>query len=78
MNPMSSDVTTAAAVNHLETLIEQHLLGRVSLRGFRILVQGRGLILQGCVPTFYAKQLAQHAAMEISGLQIVANEIEVQ
>jgi hypothetical protein len=75
---MSSESTTATPADQLEALIERRLLGRVRVRGFRVLVQEQGLILQGWAGTFYAKQLAQHAAMEVSGLPILANEIEVQ
>jgi hypothetical protein len=75
---MSSESTTATPAHQLEALIERHLLGRVRVRGFRVLVQEHGLVLQGSVGTYYAKQLAQHAAMEVSGLPILANEIEVQ
>ena len=74
---MSNESTTATA-EQLETLIQRHLLGRARLRRFRVLVQRQGLILHGCAATYYAKQLAQHAAMEVSGLPILANEIEVQ
>jgi osmotically-inducible protein OsmY len=62
----------------VEALIQRQLLGRVRLRRFRVLVQEQGVVLQGCAPTYYAKQLAQHAAMEVSGRSILANEIEVQ
>lgn len=41
------------------------------------MIQDQRLILQGCAPTYYAKQLAQHAAMKVSGLPILANNIEV-
>ena len=75
---MSSASITATPADKLEALIQRHLLGRVRVRRFRVLVQEQGLVLQGCVPTYYAKQLAQHAAMELSGLPILANEIEVQ
>jgi hypothetical protein len=33
--------------------------------------------LQGLASTYYAKQLAQHAAMDLADLPILANEIEV-
>jgi len=75
---MSNTSTTAPPADQLEALIQRHLLSRVRVRRFRILVQEQGLVLQGCVSTYYAKQLAQHAAMEVSGLPILANEIEVQ
>lgn len=75
---MSSESTTLAPAGQLEDLIQRRLLGRAWVRGFRVLVHEQGLVLQGCAPTFYAKQLAQHAAMEVGGLPILANEIEVQ
>ena len=75
---MSSATTTATPADQLEALIQRRLLGRAWVRGFRVMVQEQGLVLQGCAPTYYAKQLAQHAAMEVSGLSILANEIEVQ
>ena len=37
-----------------------------------------GLILKGQTATFHAKQQVQHAAMDISSLPIVANQIEVE
>ncbi len=75
---MSGESTTATPAEQLEVLIQRRLLGRVTLRRFRVLVQERGLVLQGCAPTYYAKQLAQHAAMEVGGLPILTNEIEVK
>ena len=75
---MSSGTTTATPADQVEALIQRQLLGRVRLRRFRVLVQEQGVVLQGCAPTYYAKQLAQHAAMEVSGRSILANEIEVQ
>jgi osmotically-inducible protein OsmY len=75
---MTTASTTATPADQWETLIERHLFGHARVRRFRVLVQEQGLILQGCAPTYYAKQLAQHVAMEVSGLPILANEIEVQ
>jgi hypothetical protein len=63
--------------DQVEALIQRRLLGR-AIHRLRVLIQEQGLILQGRAPTYYAKQLAQHAAMEVSGLPILANEIEVQ
>ena len=74
---MSGESTTITA-DQLETLIQRHLFSRTRMLGFRVLVHEQGLVLQGCAPTYYAKQLAQHIAMEVSGLPILANEIEVQ
>jgi hypothetical protein len=36
-----------------------------------------GLILVGRAPTFYVKQLAQHAVKRLTRVPIVRNEIEV-
>ncbi|MCI0333475.1 MAG: hypothetical protein L0228_09655 [Planctomycetes bacterium] len=60
----------------LECHVRRRLCGR--LREFRVQIQGAGLILVGCVATYYAKQLAQHAVMEASSLPILANDIEVR
>jgi len=59
----------------LESLMQRRLGNRI--RDLRILVRPRGLILQGRAPTYHAKQLAQHAAMELAGMPILANDIEV-
>ena len=75
---MNNDNTTSRQAEQLESLVQRQLLGRVRMRRFRVLVQEQGLVLQGCATTYYAKQLAQHAAMEVSGLPIQANEIKVQ
>lgn len=59
--------------------VQNHVLHRLSgrLRGLQVIVLGQGLILQGQARTYYVKQLAQHVAAEMSGLAVVANQIEV-
>lgn len=59
----------------LESLVQRRLGARV--RNLRIIVRHDGVILQGLASTYYVKQLAQHAAMDLAELPIVANEIEV-
>ena len=59
----------------LETLVQRRMGARV--RKLRVIVQHNGVVLQGLASTYYAKQLAQHAAMDLADLPIVANEIEV-
>ena len=75
---MSSASTTPTPAEQLGALVQQQVLERVRVLRFRVLVQEQGLVLQGCAPTYYAKQIAQHAAMEVSGLPLLANEIEVR
>lgn len=47
------------------------------LNDFQLNMHDNGLILQGWVSTYYAKQMAQEAVMQHSGLKIAVNEIEV-
>ncbi len=65
-------------------LTEEERLGSMLLRrlgnrvrDLRVVVLPAGLILQGRTATYHAKQIAQHAAMELADLPILANEIEV-
>lgn len=62
-------------IAQLEARVQCQLNGRV--RDFELILQDRGLVLRGHVHTYYAKQLAQHAVMQATGLPILANEIEV-
>jgi hypothetical protein len=62
--------------DNLESLMQRRLGNRV--RDLRVLIRPAGVILQGRTATYHAKQLAQHAAMELSSLPILANEIEVR
>ena len=75
---MSNNSASATPEHQLGDLIRQRLRGRVALREFSVLVHDRDLVLQGCATSYYAKQLAQHAAMEVSGRPIMANEINVE
>lgn len=63
------------AQEHLEVLMLRRLGNRV--RDLRVVLRDGGLILLGRAPTYHAKQLAQHAAMELSDKPILANDIEV-
>ena len=67
--------TTSKDVMRLEARVLHRLGGRGSR--LRLVVRDNGVILQGCVRTYYVKQLAQQAVMEASALPILANEIEV-
>jgi hypothetical protein len=72
-----SDLAAAVNVAALAARVHAYLGGRV--RDFRLeLCDGRGLVLRGRAPTYYAKQVAQHAVMAASRLPIAANEIEVR
>jgi hypothetical protein len=75
---VSTDNSTVTQADLLEALIQRRLVGRASVRDFRLVAQDQGLVLRGRASTYYAKQIAQHAAMETTGLPILANEIEVR
>jgi hypothetical protein len=60
----------------LECLMQQRLGNRV--RGLRVLLHPTGMVLEGRAASYYVKQLAQHAAMELADVPILANEIEVK
>jgi osmotically-inducible protein OsmY len=49
----------------------------VRLRTVRVAVQHGQVFLAGEVPTYYAKQLAQHSAMSVPGVHRVHNELVV-
>jgi hypothetical protein len=59
----------------LESQLQCRLGNRV--RDLRVQLYPTGLVLQGRAATYHAKQLAQHAAMELSALPVIANDIEV-
>jgi hypothetical protein len=66
---------TSPQKEQLESLLQRRLGNRV--RDLRVVVLPEGIILQGRTATYHAKQLAQHAAMELCPLPLVANDIEV-
>jgi hypothetical protein len=72
---MCDETATRAAVEQLELRLQRRLIGRV--HDLRLLLKDRGLILRGKAATYYAKQIAQHEAMNASVLPLLANEIEV-
>lgn len=59
----------------LESMLQRRLGNRV--RDLRVVLVPDGLILQGRTATYHAKQVAQHVAMELADLPILANEIIV-
>ena len=69
---MGSDQSREECV---ETLVQRRLGSRV--RDLRVMVRPDGIVLQGRAATYHAKQLAQHAAMEVLRRPILANDIEV-
>jgi hypothetical protein len=65
----------APDIVQLEAQIRSHVSGRVCC--LQVSLRENGLVLRGRAPSFYVKQLAQHAAMKATNLPIRANQIEV-
>jgi hypothetical protein len=66
---------TRESLARLEEHVRSRLGGRV--QELKVVFMEDGLVLRGYARAYYAKQLAQHALMETTGLPIRANEIEV-
>jgi len=61
--------------NRIETAL--HVRAGRHVHGLDVILLDHGLVLRGFASTYYAKQMAQHVAVRVSGLSVVANEIEV-
>lgn len=72
---MSGEVRGGSDTVWLEEGVRSRLGRRIS--DFRIVIQDQGIVLRGRAPSYYAKQLAQHAVMRATDLVILANEITV-
>jgi len=51
--------------------------GYAALRMVRVFADGQLVTLQGRVPSYYLKQVAQTAAMDVAGVRELHNELEV-
>jgi hypothetical protein len=69
------NATLQRRLEELEGLVQCRTSGRI--RDLRIEAFSDRVVISGRTSTYYAKQLAQHAAMEFSGLGQLRNEIEV-
>jgi hypothetical protein len=72
---MGTEVVTDDHLERVKENIRRRLSG--SVRNLTLMLRGDGLVIRGCVRTYYSKQLAQHAVMEFTTVPIRANEIEV-
>jgi hypothetical protein len=73
---MNSEISTVTRAEDAEAVLRQRLGGQAA--NLQVFFQEKGVILRGYVFSYYAKQLASHAAMRAFGLPILANEIEVR
>lgn len=72
---------SAAADGRLRTIAEIKAaltsIGYPSLRGIQVSLVNGGILLQGDVPNFFMKQIAQEIALRASRGAVVCNEIRV-
>ncbi len=69
------NLATQAKLDELEIQLQGQFSGRVA--DLHVLSLGGGIVLRGFTRTYYLKQLAQQAVMNLTDLPILANEIEV-
>jgi hypothetical protein len=69
------NLATQSKLDELELQVQGQFSGRVV--DFHVLPLGGGIVLRGFTRTYYLKQLAQQAVMNLTDLPILANEIEV-
>jgi osmotically-inducible protein OsmY len=62
-------------VASIERAVSRETCGGV--RNLRVEISDQGILLTGRCNSFYTKQKAQHAAMELSGAEELTNGIEV-
>ena len=76
---MNEHLETSKATPEQLACIEEHVRCRVfgRVRDLELVVRDQGLVLLGHAHTYHAKQLAQHAVLEMTDMPIWANEIEV-
>jgi hypothetical protein len=70
-----NDPAALGEIDQLEGHLQSRLNGRV--HELHLVRRQNGLVLQGHAPTYYTKQLAQHAFMEATQWPLLANEIQV-
>ena len=71
--------TSADAAKQVAAAVKARIQSHAHLRGQRIWCEfdGSNLFLRGQVPSFFFKQLAQEAVLNLGSVRQVVNEIEV-
>jgi hypothetical protein len=63
--------------NRARDLIAQHPHFRGRAHSFDFEWSGNVLVVRGCVPTFYLKQLLQDALKRVQGIERIDNRVDV-
>jgi hypothetical protein len=77
--PVTLPPTCRDAAEHLAERAESELRrnGYVALKNIACEYRDGVLVLNGCLPTYYLKQVAQEAVAHLAGIEHVENRIEV-
>ena len=72
-------INCAQPVRDIESSIKSQIRGRFGhpVKHLQVCLQENTLVLSGLAPSYYAKQLVQHIAMDVSPLPL-SNQIEVR
>jgi hypothetical protein len=67
------------AILDRETLIRNAVQLKTSgrIRGLRVALSNGRLIISGYAATYYSKQLATHAALDVAGTLVIQNDVIV-
>jgi osmotically-inducible protein OsmY len=80
-NPASAEPATPTRTPHpgLQELAEGCLRRNPYLALKNVSCDGRGgvLVLRGCLPTYYLKQVAQEVVARLEGVEMIDNQIQV-
>jgi hypothetical protein len=69
------DLNTKDGITEMETRVGCLLDG--DIHDFRVIVEEKGIILQGQARTYHARKLAEDMVLEATEFPVSANEIEV-
>lgn len=70
-----TDCDNADQVEQIRQLVESRTSGRI--RGLNISVEGPRLVISGQTSTYYSKQLATHAALDLALQLVIQNDVIV-
>ncbi len=74
IQPTEMDMETQLAEN---VYLALRNAGYAQLQNLKVQVDGRDVILQGRLPSYYLKQIAHHVVLAVTGVQRIVDKIDV-
>lgn len=75
LTSLSEDLEATNHVENIRQTVENRTSGRI--RELSISVDGTRLIISGRTSTYYSKQLATHAALDVAQQLVIQNDVVV-